>query len=112
MLREPAAKVKLRAQRLADSLDGDLEGAHVVPSEATVGGGSMPGHVIHSWAVELRTADPPEMAARLRSGTPSVFCRVGEKGVVFDVRTVRDDELPRLARAILYALEGDDLAED
>ena len=72
----------------------------------------MPGHVIPSWAVEVRAADPPAFAARLRCGRPSVFCRVGEKGVVFDVRTVSDEELPRLARAILYALEGDDLADD
>ena len=33
-------------------------------------------------------------------------------GLVFDVRTVLPDELPHLARAIFYALEGDDLVED
>jgi hypothetical protein len=32
--------------------------------------------------------------------------------VLFDLRTVRDDEVPDLARAIWYALEGDDLQED
>jgi L-seryl-tRNA(Ser) seleniumtransferase len=111
MLREPAEKVKLRAQRLADMLDGDLEGARVVASEATVGGGSMPGHEIASWAVEVRVPDPPAMAARLRAGSPSVFCRTGEKRVVLDVRTLKDDDLPNLARAVLYSLEGDDITD-
>jgi hypothetical protein len=52
------------------------------------------------------------MAARLRTGSPSVFCRVTEKGVVLDLRAVAGDELPALARAIRYALEGDDLPDD
>ncbi len=109
MLREPAEKVKLRAQRLANMLKGDLEGARVVASEATVGGGSMPGHEIASWAVEVRVPDPPAMAVRLRAGSPSVFCRTGEKGVVLDVRTLKDEDLPNLTRAVLYSLEGDDI---
>ena len=32
--------------------------------------------------------------------------------VLFDVRTVDADDIPHLARAIQYALEGDDLIED
>jgi len=31
---------------------------------------------------------------------------------VFDARTVTDEEVPHLARAIQYALEGDDLVDD
>ncbi len=112
MLGEPADRAKLRAQSLADSLDGELERAHVVATEATVGGGSMPGFSIPSWAVEVRVPDPPAMTGRLRDGNPAVFCRTAEKAVIFDVKTVTDDELPSLARAILYALEGDDLLDD
>jgi L-seryl-tRNA(Ser) seleniumtransferase len=97
---------------LAQLLDGELEGAHVRPSEATVGGGSMPGYAVPSWAVEVRVPDPEVMSARLRAGSPPVFCRVNEKGVVFDVRTVTEEALPDLTRAIQYALEGDDLADD
>ncbi len=109
MLEEPADQVKHRAERLAEALDGELEGARVRPSDAAVGGGSMPGYSLPSWAVEVETPDPEAMAARLRTGSPPVFCRVDEKVVVFDVRTVPDREVPDLARAIQYALEGDDL---
>jgi hypothetical protein len=72
----------------------------------------MPGYAVPSWAVEVRVPDPDIMAARLRAGSPPVFCRVDEKGVVFDVRTVTDEALPDLTRAIQYALEGDDFADE
>jgi L-seryl-tRNA(Ser) seleniumtransferase len=112
MLREPADVVRRRAERLAETLDGDLEGAHVRPSQASVGAGSIPGHALTSWGVEVTVADPPAMAARLRSGRPSVFCRLTETAVIFDVRTVSDGELPHLRRAIQYALESDDLRDE
>lgn len=109
MLREPADQIHRRAARLAEALDGDLEGAHVVPCESSVGGGSLPGYSLPSFGVEVRVPDPEAMSARMRSGSPPVFCRVNEKGVVFDLRTVPEDSLPDLTRAIQYALEGDDL---
>jgi len=112
MLREPADEVKARAHQLADALDNELEGAHVQPSEASVGGGSLPGYGIPSWAVAVRTPEPAAMAGRLRTGRPSVFCRVEENAVVFDLRTVSPEELPDLRRAIIYALEGDDFDEE
>ncbi|HXF36086.1 MAG TPA: L-seryl-tRNA(Sec) selenium transferase, partial [Actinomycetota bacterium] len=111
MLREPADALRRRAQRLAESLDGDLRGARPVPLASSVGGGSMPGSVLPSHGVALRVPDPPAFAARLRAGSPPVFCRVEEDHVLFDLRTVRDGELPDLVRAITYALEGDDVEE-
>ncbi|MFL5737992.1 MAG: L-seryl-tRNA(Sec) selenium transferase [Actinomycetota bacterium] len=111
MLHESDAVVRDRAQTLEEALDGELEGAHLRHSEAVVGGGSMPGHSLPSWSVFLDIADPPEFAARLRTGAVPVFCRVEETTVSFDLRTVADEELPHLARAITYALEGDPLHE-
>jgi L-seryl-tRNA(Ser) seleniumtransferase len=112
MLREPADAVRQRAARLAEDLDGLLAGARVRRSEAAIGGGAMPGSALASWAVEVRVPDPPSFAARLRTGSPSVFCRVGERAVVLDARTVSEDELPDLARAVRYALEGDDFDDE
>jgi L-seryl-tRNA(Ser) seleniumtransferase len=109
MLREPADEVRHRAEALAVGLDGELEGAHVVHCESTVGGGSLPGYAIPSFGVEVRTPDPTALAARLRTGSPPVFCRVTDTGVLFDVRTVVQSEIPDLTRAIQYAREGDDL---
>ena len=112
MIREPASSVHARAARLAQALDGDLEGAHVERSESVVGGGSTPGTAMPSWGVRLTVPDPPAFAARLRVGSPAAICRVDREAVVFDARTVTDEEVPHLTRAIQYALEGDDLVED
>ena len=62
--------------------------------------------------VSLVTGQRSIFAARLRAGSPSVFCRTEAEHVLFDLRTVGDEELHDLARAILYALEGDDRSED
>jgi L-seryl-tRNA(Ser) seleniumtransferase len=112
MLRESADAVRHRAERLATSLDGELGDAHVAACESAVGGGSLPGYAMPSFGVEVRTPDPNATSARLRAGSPSVFSRVTERGVLFDLRTVSDDELPDLARAIQYAREGDELTDE
>jgi L-seryl-tRNA(Ser) seleniumtransferase len=109
MLREPADRIRARAEGLSESLDGELEGAHVVACRSSVGGGSLPGYEMPSFGVEVRSPDPEAMAARLRTGRPAVFCRVNEKGVLFDLRTVPESALADLRRAIQYALEGGDL---
>ena len=101
-----------RAHLLAETIGGDLEGAHVVRCESVVGGGSVPGQAIASWGVRVRCPDPAAFAARLRTGSPSVFCRMNEDHVLLDVRTITDPQVPLVARAVLYALEGDDLDDE
>ena len=93
-------------------LGGDLEHAHVHRCESVIGGGSMPGTAIASWGVRLTVPDPTAFAARMRAGSPAAFCRVEDDHVLFDLRTVTEDQVPDLARAILYALEGDEFLEE
>jgi L-seryl-tRNA(Ser) seleniumtransferase len=112
MLRETADSVHHRAQALCEEIGGDLEGAHVHKCHSVVGGGSTPGASLPSYGIRVTVADPAGFAARLRVGTPSVFCRVEDDAVLLDLRTVVPTEEPHLARALLYALEGDDLVED
>jgi L-seryl-tRNA(Ser) seleniumtransferase len=101
MLDAPVSAVRARARAVAAEFDG----AEVRRSEAAVGGGSLPGHTIPSWAVVLPDRGPERLAALLRSGKPPVFCRVDAGGLTFDMRTVRPEDDERLARAIRYALE-------
>ncbi len=111
MLHEPPDAVAKRARRVAESIGGDLEGAHIVRTESVVGGGSMPGFTMPSWAVRMSVPDPPAFAARLRADPIPVFCRIDDGAALLDCRTVADDEVHDLARAVLYALEGDDVDE-
>ena len=76
MLLRPVEEVKRRAEELARSLDGELEGAHIVRTEATVGGGSIPGYGIPSWGVAVRTPSPSAMAGRLRTGAAMRMARL------------------------------------
>ncbi|MFM7719342.1 MAG: L-seryl-tRNA(Sec) selenium transferase, partial [Actinomycetota bacterium] len=102
MLREPVATVRRRARRLAELLPG----AAVVASQASVGGGSLPGSAIASAAVEVRSASPDGLATRLRVGRPSVVARTDDGRILLDLRTVADDEVDDLARAVRRALAG------
>ena len=108
MLTESSDGIRARAQTLSETIGGELEGARVVKSEAAVGGGSMPGTGLPSWAVRIRVPHPEAFASRLRTGTPAAVCRVQDGAVLLDCRTVSDEQVPHLARAVFYALEGDD----
>jgi L-seryl-tRNA(Ser) seleniumtransferase len=112
MLHDAPDDVAHRARRLAKTIGGELEGVRVVRCRSVVGGGSLPGSTVDSWGVRVDAVDPISFAARLRTGSPAVFCRTGDGHVVLDLRTVPDDQTHDLARAVQYALEGDDLAED
>jgi L-seryl-tRNA(Ser) seleniumtransferase len=109
MVHEPLAKVRARANAIAEGIGADLEGAHVARSTSVVGGGSMPGADLPSWAVAVAAPDPEAFGARLRTGSPSVFCRIEEDRILLDARTVLPEQVPDLTRAVQYALEGDDL---
>ena len=112
MIHESLDTLSKRAHSLSEKIGGDLEGAHVVHCDSVVGGGSLPGQSLSSWGVRVRCRDPASFAARLRTGSPSVFCRVQDDHVLLDVRTITDGQVPLVARAVLYALEGDDLDDE
>lgn len=108
MLQEPAAAVKERANALARALGGGLEDASVEGCLSAVGGGSLPGFELPSFAVRLKTPNPNTFVSNLREGSPPVFCRVEDDSLLFDMRTVDPAEVAVLARVISYAMESDD----
>src|SRR5436190_1144366 len=63
-LKTPSRELKTRAARLAR----EPPGAQARKSEGAVGGGSVPGYVVPSWAVEVCVMRAETMAARLREG--------------------------------------------
>jgi L-seryl-tRNA(Ser) seleniumtransferase len=99
-LSAPASSLRARARRLAERLPG----SSVARTDAVAGGGSIPGYALPSHAVRLAVDHPDRIAARLRTSSPPVFCRIEGDGLLFDLRTVDPDDDDRLARAILYSL--------
>jgi L-seryl-tRNA(Ser) seleniumtransferase len=74
--------------------------------ESTVGGGSLPGQVLPSWALALTGENPQRLLARLRAGRPAVIGRALDDAAVLDLRTVEPADDGRLEAAIRAALAG------
>jgi L-seryl-tRNA(Ser) seleniumtransferase len=92
---------------------GDMPGVAVVPSRATVGGGSLPGETVESRALAFSsdaaqqhgiTLD--EFARRLRVGSPAVMPRLEDERLLVDARTVLPHQDVELLEALSVALAG------
>lgn len=113
-LSESAASVEQRARALAASLAHGVAAAgwrlEVTESRAPVGGGSLPGFELPSWAVAIRAeksaGSAEAFAARLRSAAVPVVARVAADAVLLDVRTLLDGDETAIEAAVMNALQG------
>ena len=98
-----AESLRPRARRLARRLAG-CPGmtVSVVRCASQAGSGALPARDIESWGVRVvpasRSVD--DLAAALRTGDPAVLARVQEDAVLFDVRTLSDDEIEIVAARV------------
>ncbi|HEY2049236.1 MAG TPA: L-seryl-tRNA(Sec) selenium transferase [Caulobacteraceae bacterium] len=101
MLAQTSEDVAARAARLAGLLEAVVP-ADIRPSEAQVGGGSLPGEALASWSLALgeTDAEAEALAARLRSGVTPVAGRLSGGRLLLDLFTVADEEVVDLATAV------------
>lgn len=103
MIATPQAAIEGRARNWGNAVPDRLNW-RVVSVKSAVGGGSLPGETLPSWALRIEPA--PEsanaLALALRESTPPVMARVEDGAVLLDPRTV----LPRDESAVVSALEG------
>jgi L-seryl-tRNA(Ser) seleniumtransferase len=107
MIGAPADAIQARATTLAAALEEDGVAAAVESVQTTVGGGSLPGETLPSWAVVLSPnigEEADSLARRLRLGDLGVFGRIDQDRLVLDLRTVlpEDDEI--LLRSLRQSL--------
>jgi L-seryl-tRNA(Ser) seleniumtransferase len=76
----------------AESWRETLGRGEVIPSESAVGGGSLPGECMATYVLALRVKSPVAFLKKLRKGLPPVIARVENDTILFDPRTVLDDE--------------------
>jgi L-seryl-tRNA(Ser) seleniumtransferase len=69
-----------------------LDGCEVIPGRSTVGGGSLPGQTLPTWLLALRVASPDRFLQLLRRSNPPIIARVEEERVVFDPRTILEEQ--------------------
>jgi L-seryl-tRNA(Ser) seleniumtransferase len=93
--------LEARARAVAAAVGGSVT---AIRTEATVGGGSLPGQVLPSWAIALTTASPDRTLAALRAGAPPVIGRIEDDRVALDLRTVEPSDDERLATAVRAAI--------
>src|SRR3954451_12441057 len=91
MLREPAERVRARAERLARLVCGEVE-----ETVARAGGGALPLAELPSFACAVEEG----LADELRAGEPPVVGIVRDGRLLLDCRTLTDAELDEVAAAI------------
>ena len=101
--------LKARARRLRTRLRRACPAGwsfELVEVISRVGGGALPTAGPPSWAVSLSHQDqgPDQVEARLRGASPPVVARIEQDRLLLDVRTVPDEQLPALGRAVAGAL--------
>jgi L-seryl-tRNA(Ser) seleniumtransferase len=99
--------LRSRAETLAGKLARLGHTPVVLPLEATVGGGSLPGETLPSWGLALPGPRAPETLRRLRVGSPAIIGRIDDDAVVLDLRTVEPSWDEVLPGAIARALVGE-----
>ncbi len=109
MLSLGTGELEERARAVAAALGG-VPGATVEVGDdlSYVGSGSAPDEGVPTKVVRVLSDRCPaeRLAHALRTGVPSVFGRINEERVVFDMRTVAADEVEPLIRATCRALEA------
>jgi L-seryl-tRNA(Ser) seleniumtransferase len=94
MFHEPLDAVRLRAERLAGLVEGDVE-----ETVGRVGGGALPLAELPSCACAVEE----ELAERLRLGEPPVVAVVRDGRTLLDCRTLTDAEVDEVAAAVACA---------
>lgn len=97
--------IRERATRWAESVGGD---ATVQPAKSTIGGGSLPGESLDSWALSILCDEvvggATGLSARLREQSPPVVARIENERVLLDPRTVLPEQDGQLLTAIQSAM--------
>ncbi len=88
MMSYTVEELRLRGEAWRETL-GQGE---VVPSESTVGGGSLPEECMATFVLAINVKSPERFLKRLRQADPPVIARTENNRVLFDPRTILDDE--------------------
>jgi L-seryl-tRNA(Ser) seleniumtransferase len=109
LLKTPAqmqSEAKALVRRVQSEL-GDKAKLVVKPALSEIGGGSLATESLESRVVAIRpaTMHVDELARRMRLNRPPVFGRVEKGEYVLDFRTLRRDEIPIIAAALLSAFQ-------
>jgi L-seryl-tRNA(Ser) seleniumtransferase len=93
-------------KKRAETWSNELGTGEVIPSQSTVGGGSLPEETLPTHVLALMVRSPDRLLARLRQCQPAVIGRLEADKVLFDPRTVLENQDNELLTAIHTSLEN------
>jgi|YNPNPStandDraft_1061719.scaffolds.fasta_scaffold11121_3 L-seryl-tRNA(Ser) seleniumtransferase len=103
MIATPTHVLEARATAWAGRLREAGIPAAVVQTTSTVGGGSLPGEVLPTYALALAHPAVERLAAALRRGRPPVVGRIADDRLLLDPRTVLPETDAALVEALIAA---------
>jgi len=98
MIATTPEQIKARAENWAE----ELGQGEVVAGESTVGGGSLPGESLPTFALALAVRSPDKFLEKLRRQNPPIIARAANDRILLDPRTV----LPEQEGALLVGLKN------
>ena len=109
MIAASSGEIKGRAERWRSTIDG-APGFRiaVAPARSAIGGGSLPGETLDSWALSISSDgagfSAESLLAALRSRSTPVIARIEDDAVRLDPRTVLPEQDDDTVRALAEAL--------
>jgi L-seryl-tRNA(Ser) seleniumtransferase len=107
MIATPLDTLAARARQWQTALSQTGVSMRVVAMESTVGGGSLPGQTLPTWALALEVSSPDHLAGHLRhpglEAQPPVVARIEDDRLLLDPRTV----LPEQDAALISVLRAE-----
>jgi L-seryl-tRNA(Ser) seleniumtransferase len=108
MLSAPSDRLENLADRLAQRVAALVPAADIQcePDESFAGGGTLPTVPFSTWVVRLRHAafNSSGVAAALRQRDVPIICRVHGESLVFDCRTLSEDDVDQIPAALAETL--------
>ena len=104
MIAMTADDVKARAKLWAEEIG---EAASLVKTRSTIGGGSLPGETLPTWATAIdceSVGGAETVSKRLREAEPAVLGRIEDGRVLLDARTALPEEAKALPDAVKHAV--------
>jgi len=97
-----ADSLREKAHRLQSMIESSHFTVTVREDDTEAGGGTLPDVKLPTWVVACRSAEIPAHAAEraLRQGDPPIIARIARDELIFDVRTVQDEEVEQIAQAV------------
>ena len=106
MIARPLTELKEQAETLAAELQGCREAAEILVEESLsmVGGGSLPGETLASYAVTLqpKNLSCEKLTEALRQFSMPVIAHIKNEKVWLDMRTVAAEEAGQIAKDLKY----------